>query len=204
MSSAGVVELRRREPIPCGAGEEAGETYWGTGTGLDKGRPNQNQTKPNKTKETNKKSKSGSAGSTHGGEGGPFLGWRGELGVLRGPASEACRLLSLPDLLQHLSESRHVAVYHKGRFFKVWLYEGSRLLKPRDLEMQFQRILDDPSPPQPGEEKLAALTAGGRYPGSGGRVCPGPGLKGFMQRKKKKKASSHLHPGTGGQRCNQG
>ncbi|XP_005067161.1 carnitine O-palmitoyltransferase 1, muscle isoform [Mesocricetus auratus] len=66
------------------------------------------------------------------------------------------------DVLQHLSESRHVAVYHKGRFFKVWLYEGSRLLKPRDLELQFQRILDDPSPPQPGEEKLAALTAGGR------------------------------------------
>uniref|UniRef100_A0A2K6FBU4 Carnitine O-palmitoyltransferase 1, liver isoform n=1 Tax=Propithecus coquereli TaxID=379532 RepID=A0A2K6FBU4_PROCO len=66
------------------------------------------------------------------------------------------------DVLQHLSDSRHVAVYHKGRFFKVWLYEGSRLLKPRDLEMQFQRILDDPSPPQPGEERLAALTAGGR------------------------------------------
>ncbi|XP_053055573.1 carnitine O-palmitoyltransferase 1, muscle isoform isoform X1 [Acinonyx jubatus] len=66
------------------------------------------------------------------------------------------------DLLQHLSDSRHVAVYHKGRFFKVWLYEGSHLLKPCDLEMQFQRILDDPSPPQPGEEKLAALTAGGR------------------------------------------
>eukprot|EP00069_Balaena_mysticetus_P000551 bmy_14611T0 len=66
------------------------------------------------------------------------------------------------DVLQHLTDSRHVAVYHKGRFFKLWLYEGSRLLKPRDLEMQFQRILDDPSPPQPGEEKLAALTAGGR------------------------------------------
>uniref|UniRef100_A0A8C7AEX4 Carnitine O-palmitoyltransferase 1, muscle isoform n=1 Tax=Neovison vison TaxID=452646 RepID=A0A8C7AEX4_NEOVI len=66
------------------------------------------------------------------------------------------------DLLQHLSDSRHVAVYHKGRFFKVWLYEGSQLLKPCDLEMQFQRVLDDPSPPQPGEEKLAALTAGGR------------------------------------------
>ncbi|XP_066866645.1 carnitine O-palmitoyltransferase 1, muscle isoform isoform X3 [Kogia breviceps] len=66
------------------------------------------------------------------------------------------------DVLQHLRDSRHVAVYHKGRFFKLWLYEGSRLLKPRDLEMQFQRILDDPSPPQPGEERLAALTAGGR------------------------------------------
>nr|XP_045008500.1 carnitine O-palmitoyltransferase 1, muscle isoform isoform X3 [Jaculus jaculus] len=66
------------------------------------------------------------------------------------------------DVLQHLSDSRHVAVYHKGRFFKLWLYEGSRLLKPRDLEMQFQRILDDTSLPQPGEERLAALTAGGR------------------------------------------
>uniref|UniRef100_A0A8C9GDQ7 Carnitine O-palmitoyltransferase 1, muscle isoform n=1 Tax=Piliocolobus tephrosceles TaxID=591936 RepID=A0A8C9GDQ7_9PRIM len=72
-------------------------------------------------------------------------------------------MASVTDVLQHLSDSRHVAVYHKGRFFKLWLYEGSRLLKPQDLEMQFQRILDDPSPPQPGEEKLAALTAGGRY-----------------------------------------
>ncbi|XP_007502831.1 carnitine O-palmitoyltransferase 1, muscle isoform isoform X1 [Monodelphis domestica] len=66
------------------------------------------------------------------------------------------------DVLQHLLDSRHVAVYHKGRFYKLWLYQGSQLLKPRDLEMQFQRILDDPSPPQPGEEKLAAFTAGGR------------------------------------------
>lgn len=81
-------------------------------------------------------------------------------------------LASIIDVLQHLAESRHVAVYHKGRFFKVWLYEGSRLLKPRDIEMQFQRILDDPSLPQPGEEKLAALTAGGRYSGPVWRACP--------------------------------
>ncbi|XP_020838504.1 carnitine O-palmitoyltransferase 1, muscle isoform isoform X2 [Phascolarctos cinereus] len=66
------------------------------------------------------------------------------------------------DVLQHLLDSRHVAVYHKGRFYKVWLYQGSQLLKPRDLEMQFQRILDDSRPPLPGEEKIAALTAGGR------------------------------------------
>lgn len=83
--------------------------------------------------------------------------------ALRPPAS-ACTLASITDVLQHLAESRHVAVYHKGRFFKVWLYDGSRLLQPRELELQFQRILDDPSPAQPGEEKLAALTAGGRYP----------------------------------------
>lgn len=66
-----------------------------------------------------------------------------------------------------------MAVYHKGRFFKLWVYEGSRLLKPRDLELQFQRILDDPSPPQPGEEKLAALTAGGRYPCGQGPLSRG-------------------------------
>ncbi|XP_073185144.1 carnitine O-palmitoyltransferase 1, muscle isoform isoform X2 [Lepidochelys kempii] len=66
------------------------------------------------------------------------------------------------DTLQHVLESKHLAVYHKGRFYKLWLYQGGKLLKPRDLELQFQRILDDPSPPQPGEEKLAALTAGER------------------------------------------
>lgn len=86
-----------------------------------------------------------------------------EQGGAPGPGLSPCPLpASAPDLLQHLSDSRHVAVYHKGRFFKLWLYEGSQLLKPCDLELQFQRILDDPSPPQPGEEKLAALTAGGR------------------------------------------
>uniref|UniRef100_A0A803T978 Carnitine O-palmitoyltransferase 1, muscle isoform n=1 Tax=Anolis carolinensis TaxID=28377 RepID=A0A803T978_ANOCA len=68
------------------------------------------------------------------------------------------------DRLLHLSDSRHLAVFHKGRFFKVWLYHAGKLLPPRDLEMQFQRILDDPSPPETGEERLAALTAGERLP----------------------------------------
>ncbi|XP_039589079.1 carnitine O-palmitoyltransferase 1, muscle isoform-like, partial [Passer montanus] len=66
------------------------------------------------------------------------------------------------DTLLHLADSKHLAVYHKGRYYKVWLYYGGQLLPPADLEMQFQRILDDPSPPQPGEERLAALTAGER------------------------------------------
>ncbi|XP_075772834.1 LOW QUALITY PROTEIN: carnitine O-palmitoyltransferase 1, muscle isoform [Pelodiscus sinensis] len=68
------------------------------------------------------------------------------------------------DTVQHLADSRHLAVYHRGRFYKLWLYQGGKLLLPRDLELQFQRILDDPSPPQPGEETLAALTAGDRVP----------------------------------------
>lgn len=67
-----------------------------------------------------------------------------------------------PDTLQHLRDSRHIVVFHKGRYFKVWLYHDGRLLKPREIEQQMQRILDDPSEPQAGEAKLAALTAGDR------------------------------------------
>ncbi|XP_053417306.1 carnitine O-palmitoyltransferase 1, liver isoform [Nycticebus coucang] len=68
------------------------------------------------------------------------------------------------DTIQHLKDSRHIVVYHRGRYFKVWLYHDGRLLKPREIEQQIQKILDDPSEPQPGEAKLAALTAGDRVP----------------------------------------
>uniref|UniRef100_A0A8C8RYZ7 carnitine O-palmitoyltransferase n=1 Tax=Pelusios castaneus TaxID=367368 RepID=A0A8C8RYZ7_9SAUR len=68
------------------------------------------------------------------------------------------------DTIQHMKDSRHIVVYHKGRYFKVWLYHDGRLLKPREIEQQMQRILDDRSEPQAGEEKLAALTAGDRVP----------------------------------------
>ncbi|NXA02832.1 CPT1B palmitoyltransferase, partial [Nesospiza acunhae] len=68
------------------------------------------------------------------------------------------------DTLLHLADSKHLAVYHKGRYYKLWLYYGGQVLPPADLEMQFQRILEDPSPPRPGEERLAALTAGERVP----------------------------------------
>ncbi|XP_030053832.1 palmitoyl thioesterase CPT1C isoform X1 [Microcaecilia unicolor] len=66
------------------------------------------------------------------------------------------------DSIQHYQDSKHIVVYHKGRFFRVWVYHGGRLLKPKELELQFQRILDDESPALPGEMKLAALTAGNR------------------------------------------
>ncbi|NXH04889.1 CPT1A palmitoyltransferase, partial [Loxia leucoptera] len=68
------------------------------------------------------------------------------------------------DTLQHVKDSKHIVVYHKGRYFKVWLYHDGRLLRPREIEQQIQRILDDGSEPQPGEKKLAALTAGDRVP----------------------------------------
>ncbi|KAM5297911.1 palmitoyl thioesterase CPT1C isoform 3-T3 [Glossophaga mutica] len=66
------------------------------------------------------------------------------------------------DHIRHLRDSRHVAVFHRGRFFHVGTHSQSGLLSPRALEQQFQRILDDPSPACPHEEHLAALTAAPR------------------------------------------
>uniref|UniRef100_A0A8C6WWX9 Carnitine O-palmitoyltransferase 1, muscle isoform n=1 Tax=Neogobius melanostomus TaxID=47308 RepID=A0A8C6WWX9_9GOBI len=68
------------------------------------------------------------------------------------------------DVVQHLNDRKHLVVYHRGRFFMLWLYTGGRHLLPSELEMQFQRILSDTSKHQPGELKLASLTAGNRVP----------------------------------------
>uniref|UniRef100_A0A671QT20 carnitine O-palmitoyltransferase n=1 Tax=Sinocyclocheilus anshuiensis TaxID=1608454 RepID=A0A671QT20_9TELE len=68
------------------------------------------------------------------------------------------------DVLQHWQDSEFVAVYHRGRYFRLWVYRAGRLLSPREIQYQIQRILDDPSPPSPGEDKLGALTAGNRMP----------------------------------------
>ena len=75
-----------------------------------------------------------------------------------------CACLPHPptDTIQHLRDSKHIVVFHRGRYFKVWLYHDGRLLRPREIEQQVQRILEDPSEPQPGEAKLAALTAADR------------------------------------------
>ncbi|XP_035520365.1 carnitine O-palmitoyltransferase 1, liver isoform isoform X1 [Morone saxatilis] len=73
------------------------------------------------------------------------------------------------DILQHMNESKHIAVYHKGRYFKVWMFYDGRLLLPREIEQQMERILADQSEPLPGEERLAALTAGERTPWANAR-----------------------------------
>uniref|UniRef100_A0A671YA61 Carnitine O-palmitoyltransferase 1, muscle isoform n=1 Tax=Sparus aurata TaxID=8175 RepID=A0A671YA61_SPAAU len=38
------------------------------------------------------------------------------------------------DIVQHLTDRKHLLVYHKGRFFQVWLYTGGRHLLPSELE----------------------------------------------------------------------
>uniref|UniRef100_A0A8C9XLT5 carnitine O-palmitoyltransferase n=1 Tax=Sander lucioperca TaxID=283035 RepID=A0A8C9XLT5_SANLU len=74
------------------------------------------------------------------------------------------------DTVQHWQDSDYIAVYHRGRYFRLRVYQAGRLLSPREIEFQIQRILDDPSPPSKGEAKLGALTAGDRIPWAKARV----------------------------------
>ncbi|XP_075890507.1 carnitine O-palmitoyltransferase 1, liver isoform-like isoform X2 [Nelusetta ayraudi] len=76
---------------------------------------------------------------------------------------DTCRIPgTLTDTLQHVQDSEHLAVYHKGRYFCLRVYHAGRLLAPREIELQIQRILDEPSAPSSGEAELGALTAGDR------------------------------------------
>uniref|UniRef100_A0A3P9AG60 Carnitine O-palmitoyltransferase n=1 Tax=Esox lucius TaxID=8010 RepID=A0A3P9AG60_ESOLU len=68
----------------------------------------------------------------------------------------------------HMRDSRHIAVYHKGRYFKVPMFYDGRVLSPRAIEQQMERILADNlrTPVWGGDP--AALTAGDRYAGRAG------------------------------------
>lgn len=68
------------------------------------------------------------------------------------------------DSTEHWNDSRHIVVYNKGRWFKVYCYKNAQLLSPKDFERVFELILLDDSTPCKGEEQLAALTAGDRVP----------------------------------------
>ncbi|XP_012346720.1 carnitine O-palmitoyltransferase 1, liver isoform isoform X3 [Apis florea] len=66
------------------------------------------------------------------------------------------------DKIVHYQDSKHIVVYHKGKYFKVPIYHKNRILQPPEIEIQMQQILNDKSIPSDGEEKLAALTASER------------------------------------------
>lgn len=63
------------------------------------------------------------------------------------------------DRIEHYHDSTHIAVYHKGRYYKVTTYYKSRLLSPPELQRQLEQIVNDDSKPAPGELYLGALTA---------------------------------------------
>ncbi|XP_017892368.1 carnitine O-palmitoyltransferase 1, liver isoform isoform X2 [Ceratina calcarata] len=87
----------------------------------------------------------------------PLCSWQYErvFNTTRTPGRET-------DKIVHYQDSKHIVVYHKGRYFKVLIYYKNRILQPCEIEMQMQQILNDVSEPAEGEEKLAALTAGER------------------------------------------
>ncbi|KAF7232667.1 hypothetical protein EG68_08580, partial [Paragonimus skrjabini miyazakii] len=67
------------------------------------------------------------------------------------------------DRLVHLSDSNHIAVYHRGRFYRCPLVVNGHRLSAAELEYMFSHILQsDQSVATPEEAKLAALTAGPR------------------------------------------
>uniref|UniRef100_A0A915ERU8 carnitine O-palmitoyltransferase n=1 Tax=Ditylenchus dipsaci TaxID=166011 RepID=A0A915ERU8_9BILA len=59
-------------------------------------------------------------------------------------------------------DAKHIAVYCNGCWYKLPIHSGKRLLEPCELQVAFQEIIDKSVDPAPGEEKLAALTAGER------------------------------------------
>jgi len=68
------------------------------------------------------------------------------------------------DKIVKISDSRHIAVHHKGRWFKVYCYYAGRLLTTAEIEQQLDYILENDEEPDFGEADLAALTAGKRVP----------------------------------------
>lgn len=87
----------------------------------------------------------------------PLCAWQYErmFNTTRIPDAEKDRII-------HLNDSQHLAIYHKGKYYKMMLYDKGCLLKPAQLQVQLEKIIEDESPSAPGEYHLAALTANNR------------------------------------------
>lgn len=66
------------------------------------------------------------------------------------------------DKVVHFDESHHVAVYHKGCFFKVPIYRKGKLLNPREIQYQLEWILNSTDMSSHAETYLGALTSWNR------------------------------------------
>lgn len=66
------------------------------------------------------------------------------------------------DKMLHLDESNHIAVMHKGNYYKVIIRHKGRLLNAREIQFQFECILAENSPSTESERNLASLTAWNR------------------------------------------
>ncbi|CAF0774253.1 unnamed protein product [Brachionus calyciflorus] len=68
------------------------------------------------------------------------------------------------DKIVHYNDSKHVAVYCKGKWYKLYAYYHSKPLNAKELEIQLEKILNDESEASKGEMYLGGLTAGDRVP----------------------------------------
>uniref|UniRef100_D3TRL5 carnitine O-palmitoyltransferase n=1 Tax=Glossina morsitans morsitans TaxID=37546 RepID=D3TRL5_GLOMM len=84
----------------------------------------------------------------------PLCSWQYErtFNTVRVPGLETDRIV-------HYRDSNHVVVLHKGCYYKVPIYHKGRLLRPCEMQVQIEEILNSTATPMPGEKYLAALTA---------------------------------------------
>lgn len=63
------------------------------------------------------------------------------------------------DKIRHSHDSTHIALYHKGRYFKIITHYKGRLLYPPELQRQLEQVVVEDSKPSSAELYLGALTA---------------------------------------------
>ncbi|KAM7341695.1 carnitine O-palmitoyltransferase whd isoform 1-T3 [Cochliomyia hominivorax] len=87
----------------------------------------------------------------------PLCSWQYErtFNTVRAPGLET-------DHIIHYKDSNHIVVLHKGCYYKVLIYYKGRQLRPCEIQIQMEEILNSKATPLPGEEHLAALTAWNR------------------------------------------
>ncbi|CEF62783.1 LD31742p [Strongyloides ratti] len=66
------------------------------------------------------------------------------------------------DVMHRLIDTKFIAVYYKGVWYKINIFYGNRLLRPAELEKAIQKIIDNPKKSNPFEDKISSLTAGER------------------------------------------
>ncbi|XP_063699683.1 carnitine O-palmitoyltransferase 1, liver isoform isoform X2 [Culicoides brevitarsis] len=87
----------------------------------------------------------------------PLCSWQYEriFNTVRVPGRETDKIVHYPD-------SNHIVVLYKGCYYKMIIYHKGRILKPCELQIQFENILASKATPLAGEERVAALTAWNR------------------------------------------
>ncbi|XP_032591362.1 carnitine O-palmitoyltransferase 1, liver isoform isoform X2 [Drosophila grimshawi] len=87
----------------------------------------------------------------------PLCSWQYErtFNTARVPGLETDRIV-------HYRDSNHIVVLHKGCYYKMTIYHKGRILRPCELQVQIESILESKATPLDGEECLAALTAWNR------------------------------------------